>query len=98
MKRAVVILFFLCSLFILITMLEFYKTAQHGGNVEFPHATSLTGNISRMALPTHVFPERMDVCSNRAPKNIFFDVGSNRGDVLHAFLYKQHLKNSNNPD
>ena len=98
MKRAVVILFFLCSLFILITILEFYRTAQHGGNVEFPHATSLTGNISRMALPTHVFPERMDVCSNRAPKNIFFDVGSNRGDVLHAFLYKQHLRNSNNPD
>jgi FkbM family methyltransferase len=102
MKRAVVILFFLCSLFILITMLEFYRSAQHGGNGEFPHATSLTGNsvlnILRMALPTHVFPERIDFCSNRAPKNIFFDVGSNRGDVLHAFLYKQHLKNSNNPN
>ena len=83
-------------------MLEFYRSAQHGGNGEFPHATSLTGNsvlnILRMALPTHVFPERIDFCSNRAPKNIFFDVGSNRGDVLHAFLYKQHLKNSNNPN
>ena len=83
-------------------MLKFYGTAQRGGNVEPPHATSLTGNrvlnISRMALPAHVTPERMDLCSNRAPKNIFFDVGSNRGDVLHAFLYKHHLRNSNNPD
>jgi FkbM family methyltransferase len=70
-------------------MLEFYGTAQRGGNVELPHSTSLIGNSTS---------ERMDLCSNRAPKNIFFDVGSNRGDVLHAFLYKKHLRNSNNPD
>jgi hypothetical protein len=70
-------------------MLEFYGTAQRGGNVELPHSTSLIGNSTS---------ERMDLCSNRVPKNIFFDVGSNRGDVLHAFLYKKHLRNSNNPD
>jgi hypothetical protein len=58
----------------------------------------MTKAAKSRVLPTHVYPERMDVCSNRAPKNIFFDVGSNRGDVLHAFLYKKHLNNSNNPD
>jgi len=102
MKRTVVIFVLLCSLFITITMLEFYRIAQRGGNGERPHVTSFTGNsvlnISRMALPAHVIPERLNFCSNRAPKNIFFDVGSNRGDVLHAFLYKKHLQNSNNPD
>ena len=92
MKRTVAMFALLCSLFITIIMLEFYRTAISRGNGERPHATSLTSNsvlnISRMALPAHVIPERMDLCSNRAPKNIFFDVGSNRGDVLHAFLYK----------
>jgi hypothetical protein len=68
MNRTAVILVFLCSLFILITLLEFYGTAQRGGNVELPHSTSLIGNSTS---------ERMDLCSNRVPKNIFFDVGSN---------------------
>ena len=99
MERKVVILIFLCSSLIGITN---YITAHRGGNVECTHDTSLTRNsvlnMSGMALPAHVTPERMDLCSNRAPKNIFFDVGSNRGDVLHTFLYKQHLRNSNNPD
>jgi hypothetical protein len=95
----VVIFIYLCSSLIGIIN---YITVHRGGNDECTHVTSLTGNcvlnMSRMALPAHVTPERMDLCSNRAPKNIFFDVGSNRGDVLHAFLYKKHLKNSNNPD
>jgi hypothetical protein len=99
MERKVVILIFLCSSLIGITN---YITAHRGGNVECTHDTSLTRNsvlnMSGMALPAHVTPERMDLCSNRAPKYILFDVGSNRGDVLHAFLYKKYLNNSNNPN
>ena len=76
MKRKVVILIFLCSLLIGITN---YITAHRGGNDECTHVTSLTGNsvlnMSRMALPAHVTPERMDLCSNRAPKNIFLTLG-----------------------
>ena len=82
-------------------MLKLYRPAQRGGNGERPHVTSLTGNsvlnISWVALTAHVIPERMDYCSNRAPKNIFFDVGSNRGDVLHAFLYNKHLSDRTVP-
>jgi hypothetical protein len=95
MNRTAVILVFLCSLFILITLLEFYGTAQRGGNVELPHSTSITGNsvlnISRTALPAHVTPERMDLCSNRAPKNIFFDVGSNPSGerIVHENTYRR---------
>ena len=85
MKRTLVIIVFVCSLFITITLLEFYRTAISRGNGERIHVILPVGyrvlNISRMALPTHVILERMDYCSNRAPKNIFVDVGSNRGDV-----------------
>ena len=102
MKRTVVIIVFVCSLFITITMLGFYRTATSRGNGEHAHITLPTGyrvlNISRMALPAHFIPERIDFCNNRGATNIFCDVGSNRGDVLHAFLYKKHLRNSNNPD